>query len=113
MIHQLYYLCSIIFIAYELYPIVEHRTFINKLRNHTLYVENESNLSKILSISYFLWCILGLFTNHAWLFGLLLILSVVNPILRLIYPKYDSHIVYSDSIISIVILFTIYIKLFI
>ena len=54
MIHQLYYLCSIIFIAYELYPIVEHRTFINKLRNHTLYVENESNLRKILGISYFL-----------------------------------------------------------
>lgn len=111
----LFYLSTILFIAYELCVVTNPLFFSTIAEPFKKYIQDKAItfdlinafIAFIVGILYFLWSIIGLFTANNKLFLILLLLGIVTPVIKKLIFKNSPIITAIDGFISIIILCTI------
>lgn len=111
----IFYLSTILFIAYELCVITNPVFFSTISEPFKKYTQDKlvtfdlinAFIAFIVGILYFLWSITGLFTANNKLFLLLILLGVITPIIKKLIFKNSPIITAIDGFISVIILCTI------
>lgn len=117
----LFYLATLIFIGYEIWAI--NNTHVFKKISYGLKQYKEEKiitpdlmkgcLIATFSVFYTLWCIIGLFSNNAKFFLILLVMGFISNFLRKYFSKEIDIIVGIDAFLSVVVLCVIFINYFI
>jgi hypothetical protein len=116
-----FYLLTLIFIGYEIWSITHTRTLTQLSYGLRQYKEDKAITPELMngcvigtfSMLYLSWSIIGLFSNNAKFFLMLLAIGVVSNFLRRVFPRQMSLIIGVDAFVCTIILCVIFIVHFI
>lgn len=116
----IFYLFTILFIGYELLVLFKPYKFKDVSAHFKAYVQTKEITYDFITaiwiaavqLLYLFWSIIGLFSNNAKYFLMLLALGMVTGILKKLFSKVDLIIIGLDAFCSITILCVIFINHF-